>query len=96
MAPRISGSTEQCKGHYTGTNTRLLLLGKLSLDLFLMKAISSEISKYIWLPKRQLGPKIFRSITITFFFPLTLDSSLYYGVKESIILAFINMLPFSA
>lgn len=63
----------------TGTNTRLLLLGKLSLDLFLMKATSSEISKYILLPKRQPGPKIFRSVTITFFFPLTWDSSLYYG-----------------
>lgn len=50
---------------------------------------------------KKLGPKVFRSVTITAFLPsahqhCAWDSSLYYRVKESIILAFINMLPFSA
>lgn len=48
-----------------------LLLGKLTVGLFLIKPTSFEISKYILLPKRQLGPKTFRSVTVTVFVPLT-------------------------
>lgn len=50
---------------------------------------------------KKFGPKVFRSVTIIAFLPFAHQqcawgSSLHYGVKESIILAFINVLPFSA
>lgn len=46
------------------------LLGKLTLDLFLIKNTLSEIFKYILLLKRQVGPKVFMFVYNNCFSPL--------------------------